>query len=777
MEISTVRVKKIISDHRGFLISSFFIILFCLLFFAKGIFLNRISILWDTPNQFFPKLWYTAHVWRKGIFPLWNPFLFNGFPTFADPQSQTFYPFTLAMAFLTVISAKVVYLQLVAHYMLAGIFMYLFSGLYVRNAAGRLIASLIYMFNGFMIDHFEHLPMINSIVWLPLILFFLEKGWRNRNILYFAPAGLSIAFLILAGHPQTTLYILYVLIIFTFYKCFYNNEEKRLTVFPLLVLASSMIFGVLLSAVQIIPTFEFSGLSNRAGRLPYVLASYSGQLTVKQLVTFFFPDYFGGVNGPYMGRGDITHSSIYCGVTFLIMLPFSFIKKRREPLFFAAMALIDLLVSMGDNGFLFKIFYQVLPGFNLFRSPVQSRFVFAFFAALLTGIAVERVARRELIKSRVQYFYICFMAFLAIMIIVYFLPPQQKVFSNVMVDALLFGTFFYAGNVILFHWKRAGISVRVLQIALILLTFFDFYTHGANALTIGTKVPHKFFEKETPVVASLKKEMKIRNDKDLGMTSLSPEQLRQGLFRVYVDDEIDIHNRLLPYFPNDYLKLEMMNFNMAIMHGIFMVDGYNPMILKRYVLINSALRDRDYEKFLMLSNVKYVVKQNNSITVLSDEKTMPRSYIVDKVAYRSSPESAFETLSDPLFDVRTKAVVEEPVTLDGENSCRGKSQSEIIEYVPNKIRLLTENDCSGLLVLSETYYPGWKVAVDSSIKTDAIRVNYYFMGSVVPPGKHTIIFEFNPKSFKIGLIISIISLLSGIIILIVVTKKSKAYFF
>lgn len=187
MGISTVRIKKIISDHRGFLIASFFIILFCLLFFAKGIFRNNISIIWDTPNQFFPKLWYTANVWRRGLPPLWNPFLFNGFPTFADPQSQTFYPFTFAMAFLTGVSAKMVYLQLVFHYMLAGIFMYLFAGFYVKDIAGRVIASLIYMFNGFMIDHFSHLTMINSVVWLPLILFFLEKGWRGRNLLYFAP--------------------------------------------------------------------------------------------------------------------------------------------------------------------------------------------------------------------------------------------------------------------------------------------------------------------------------------------------------------------------------------------------------------------------------------------------------------------------------------------------------------------------------------------------------------------------------------------------------------
>jgi uncharacterized membrane protein YfhO len=775
----TAGLKKMIRDNRGFLVSVVFIIISCLIFFARGIFLDRMSILWDTPNQFFPKLWYTANVWRKGMIPFWNPFLFNGFPSFADPQSQTFYPFTFMMAFLTGVSAKVVYLQLVVHYMLTGIFMYLFAGFYVKDIAGRVIASLIYMFNGFMINHFEHLTMVNSVVWLPLILFFLEKGWRSRNMLYFAPAGLCIAFLIFAGHPQSMLYIFSVTVLFAVFRCFFNNEGRRFSLFPVVLVIASVAVGVLLAAVQLLPTVEFSGLSNRSGGLPYQAASAAGQFSLSQFLTFFLPDYFGGVRGPYVGAGDIAHSSIYCGVIFIALLPFSFMKRRREAFFFAGMSLIALLFSMGDHGFLFRVVFDLVPGFNLFRSPVHARFVFAFFAALLTGMGMEHVAERKFLKGRTRHLY-WFLAALLIIMLVYFSPPDAKVFLNIILDALLFAIFFYAANIILFHWKKDRISIRVLQISLVLLTFLDLYAHGANALTVGTRIQHQWFEKETPVVAALKEKMEMPHEKKLS-PFLSPAELSHGLFRVYVDDELDQHNTLMPSLPYDYLKLSIMNFNMAIMHRIFMVDGYDPMMVKRYVFFSALLRDRNYEKFLMLSNVKYVVKQDDTIEVLPGSRTMPRAYAVDRIIYRSDPDTIIGTLSDPSFDVRKEAVVEEPLKLDTFGSCRNQSKPKIVQYIPNRVSLLTENDCPSLLVLSDTYYPGWEAEIKNNTTGETtnrkvIRANYCFMGVPVPAGSNEVTFEFEPQSFSEGLMISFIAAIAGLIIVIVgsvIRKRGK----
>jgi uncharacterized membrane protein YfhO len=111
--------------------------------------------------------------------------------------------------------------------------------------------------------------------------------------------------------------------------------------------------------------------------------------------------------------------------------------------------------------------------------------------------------------------------------------------------------------------------------------------------------------------------------------------------------------------------------------------------------------------------------------------------------------------------------------LPKEASCGGKKAVRVVEYLPNRIKLVTENACSSLLVLSESYYPGWKAQIDTGARSDAVRVNYYFMGTPVPSGPHTVTFEFKPESLKIGLIISGLSLISGIIVFILIVRKQK----
>ncbi|OGW44333.1 MAG: hypothetical protein A2Y66_05015 [Nitrospirae bacterium RBG_13_41_22] len=759
-----------------FLLSFVFIIISCLLFFSKGIFLDKRTIIWDAADEFFPLLWYTGHLWKNGILPLWNPFLFNGYPIFVDPQNQTFYPINIIISFLTVFSAKVVYFQIVLHFLLAGISMYLFSGFYIRNNAGRLIAALVYMFNGFMVNHFQHLTMINAVAWLPLTLFFLEKGWKEKKVVYFMPAGISIALSVLAGHPQTLLYMLYISLSLTVFKCLSPNHEKRFSFFPLKLTMLSMIFGFLLSAIQLIPSYEFSTMANRSGPLPYwIVALISGQLHPAHLVTLFLPDYFGTVKGPYVGLTDIAHSSIYCGVIFLGVLPYTFEKRRKEIIFFWFMSILTLFIAMGDFGIIFRFFYKYLPGFNLFRSPVQYRFGLAFFAAILTGIAIDNIISKNIVKRRIHYVYqgVVFLLIMVMVIFAIVTPLKEKVLSNVFRDAIIFSVLFLMFTFILLMWEKKKLPLTILQLTLFLLAFIDFYIHGADALTIGSRMRHNEMEKEPAVLSSLKSKLGQSMRQEGKTPFLSSAEIENGLYRVYVDDGDNNHVRFLPYFPYDFLKLGIVGFNRTILHKVFMVDGYNPIILKRYILFNGTFRDRDYQKFRMLSNVKYIIKPGGAIEVLSDEETLPRSYLVTRTRYIRNPDLIIDELSDPSFDIRNEAVVEYPLELPKAAFCGERKEAKVVEYFPNRIKLATECDCSALLVLSDTYYPGWKVRIDSDVRTDAMKVNYCFMGAVIPSGKHNVIFEFDPISFKIGLIITVLSVVSGITIYLGLVRKQK----
>ena len=754
-----------------------FLILFfiCLFFFHKGIFFNKKTIIWDAADQFFPALWFNGHFWSSGILPLWNSFLFNGYPAFADPQNQTFYPINILISMFTPFFAKVVYLQLVLHFFLAGIFIYLLSGFYIKSTLGRLTSSIIYMFSGFMINHFQHLTMINSVTWLPLIIFFLENGWRKNKFLYFIPAGVTISFLIFAGHPQTMLYICYIILSFSVFACLHSNTKKSFGITPLIIAGSAIIFGLLLGAIQLIPSYEFSTLANRSGKLPYELASGAGQLHPLHLFTLFLSNYFGGGGDAYVGLNDIAHSSIYSGVILLFILPYSFVGRKKETYFFLLMALLTLVIALGDFGYFFKILYQYFPGFNLFRSPVHYRFGFAFFAALLAGIGLDNMLNKNYPNKYVQFLYliIIFICIFGIVLFTLSSPIKEKVLHYLWIDVMLFIFLFLFFLILAVLWKKQKISLLIFQGGFLLITFLDFYLHGANSMSAGMEMKHTELDRETITVMKLKNKAELFIDEKIKTPFLPVGEDVKSFYRVYVNDGYDKHTGSLPQLPYDYLKLCNVGLNRVIFDKFFMVDGYNPMMLKRYVFFNALFRDMNYEKFLMLSNVKYIIEPDGSITLLPREKTLSRAYIVMKADYIEDPSAILNKLSEPSFNVREEALVEEPIILRNNDACKKLAYAKIINYLPNKIRIQTESECAGLLVLSETHYPGWKVKIDSGAKKDALKVNYCFMGTLIPKGEHNVDFEFEPISLKIGLIISLIAFLTGSIMLAIALIRKK----
>jgi uncharacterized membrane protein YfhO len=77
----------------------------------------------------------------------------------------------------------------------------------------------------------------------------------------------------------------------------------------------------------------------------------------------------------------------------------------------------------------------------------------------------------------------------------------------------------------------------------------------------------------------------------------------------------------------------------------------------------------------------------------------------------------------------------------------------------------------GLLVLSDNYYPGWKAKVDGE-PADVERVDYLFRGVRVPAGASTVEFRYEPLSWRIGWIVSLVSLV-GLLAAIVLGMRRR----
>jgi uncharacterized membrane protein YfhO len=108
------------------------------------------------------------------------------------------------------------------------------------------------------------------------------------------------------------------------------------------------------------------------------------------------------------------------------------------------------------------------------------------------------------------------------------------------------------------------------------------------------------------------------------------------------------------------------------------------------------------------------------------------------------------------FDLSKQIVLDTKPTFESKSGFVGKAVIE--KYTPDVINIRVNAVNKGLLLLTDSYYPGWEAKVDG-ISTLIYRADYSFRAIEVPQGNHEIEFSYFPPSFRIGIYLAIIGLL------------------
>ncbi len=100
------------------------------------------------------------------------------------------------------------------------------------------------------------------------------------------------------------------------------------------------------------------------------------------------------------------------------------------------------------------------------------------------------------------------------------------------------------------------------------------------------------------------------------------------------------------------------------------------------------------------------------------------------------------------------------------------SRAEILSESSNRLRLSVKANEDSLLVLNDTYFPGWKAYVDG-YKEKIYRANYVFRALPIAAGSHEVLFVYDPLSFKLGAAMTLFGLLVCLAIGFVNRNKVK----
>ena len=132
------------------------------------------------------------------------------------------------------------------------------------------------------------------------------------------------------------------------------------------------------------------------------------------------------------------------------------------------------------------------------------------------------------------------------------------------------------------------------------------------------------------------------------------------------------------------------------------------------------------------------------------------------LVYRNDP--IWSERDRPVVDLRQTALIEtnDKESLRGSLSGTPVGPSEsvaIIQYEPQRIELRATLDQPGLVILADAYYPGWHLTIDGR-PAPILRANRMMRGAAVPAGRHTLVYTYDPLSFRLGAIASISGLIA-----------------
>jgi hypothetical protein len=656
----------------------------------------------DFQDQFYPFAAHVAAELRAGRLPLWNPFVLGGHPFQADPQTAVFYPVSSLLALALGgggLGYRELELELPLHFALAAIGTFLFARRLTCDDLSGCLAGIAFGFGGFLTSYpAQQLAMLRTAAWIPWLLLCLDRalGPGGRPV-WLIGAGGAAALVLLAGHTQTALFAFYLAAAYSLWRARAVGRGWRI---GLLAAIGPLLLGVALAAVQLLPTLEFVAVSTR-DRLPYDEAAYGYEL--KALAGTLLPGW----------RGE---RALYAGLPTLLLAAIAAARWRGPPRFWAIVAAVALLVSVGGRTFLYQVMFLFAPGWGTFRDQERTAGILTLALALLGayGLAWLRAAEPDEWRRWTRRLAIATAAAGAVALQVLILWTSRRLDERNpyadLFEASVFLLIVLGLGLVAFARRSPGLLVG-------LLLFDLFSVNSANNLS-GVD-PRRLLERESALVWA----------RETGEP-----------YRVRADDD-----RKVPP-------------NFAMLWQTPFMAGDSPIQLRR---TNNLLRSDEEYRLWQLFNVKYLLSgaersdpgleplgSVDDLHVYRVRFSLPRAWAVSNVRLAASPAESLQAVLDPPFHPGDVAVVEDAPPL---NITPGLPRPDVrveqaeAQYVDVRVT----STGNALLVVADAWHPGWLAYLDGA-PTPLLRTNHAFRGVAVPSGEHRVEMRYEPLSFRVG---------------------------
>lgn len=685
---------------------------------------------------------------KKWQAPLWNPLILAGSPLLANFQSAPFSPTNFVYFLFDKLSAWS--LQIILQHVLAAFFTYILLRHWKVSKVGSLLGGLIFAFSGFNLIWSQWNGHTLAAAFIPLILFFEDRYLLNGR--WFDGIGISLSFalLFLSGYPQVAMYLLIAVVLLWIVRIWKDKKWFTKTV----TISIFFILGIGIAAFQILPGAELLSLSQRAVEPhPFEWAF----LPWSKIITFFAPDYFGNHSTQnYWGPQDYTSNTGFVGVvaTIFSLIAVKLIKKRTEVLYCFIVMIVSLMFAFPTPISIY-LWESGLLGLNA-ASAHRSLVLFNLAVGLLAGFGVD-----AFLKKKVKMAFPLFIPFMILIVFLAYalLSPGEEIVRGidkykVALRNLIFpGAVFVASAIMLWISKARSERMKKVTIYLILaMTVFELFRFGWKFTPFS---PRYIVFPTTPVIEFLQKQEKpvrVTGSRVIPINMRMPYEL----------ESLEGYDAVYP--------LRISQFIAAINSG---KSGTDP--VGRYGTVDnitSPLMDLVNTKYYLAikRNAKgdpdpngkipdifdprrfKVAFEDKSVAVLESKSVLPRAFMVYDWEVEANDRAILDKLLSKDFPLSRKIIIEEPLLI-GHTNPKVTGEVRYSSYQQQESIINVNTQTSGLLFVSDTWYPGWKAYVDGA-ETKIYRADFAFRAVPIPAGTHEVQMIYRPDFFYSGLKIS-----------------------
>jgi hypothetical protein len=677
----------------------------------------------DLAQQVLPWFEEEARQVQHSEVPLWDPHDWLGQPMLGQAQPGTAYPlnwilFLIPRSHGHIRPVALQWYYIAVHFM-AALFTYLLCRDLGRSRAASMMAGFIFSMAGY-VGTTDWPQMVNGAVWAPLVFLFLLRALRDRRPLVSAAlCGACLGTAWLAGHHQVPVFITLTIGGMWLYHILRHGAID----WQIVKLAAVCFFVMfIVGAAQILPANEYGHLAKRWAGADHELAwNEPVPYYVHQLYSLGGGSLFAIVI-PGMNR----HADPFIGlVAFtLLLVAIAMRWKQHAVKLFAAAAIGSIVYSLGFNSVFQGFLYAVVPMVEKARVPSMAVVIFNISAAVLAAFGADQASESldSLWGRRLTTGVLAFgLGLYALVLAVTYGRKGFDMDDRVMISASV--AILLAA--LLYGWRTGNLTAKQAFTWMILLMLWEL---GNDS---GYSFPHRSDKERTIYMAQ------VRSNADLADFI----HKQPGVYRVEVQTDqlsknwgsyqnFDIVQAMCASVTMNVLELEWHTWQSRLLLGV------------RYTVSDKP----------PLGDSKDVFTGQSKLKVFENPNAFPRAWAVHEIdqADRGQVRMA---INDHLEQLRLKAFTQEK--LPPLKPCSASDDVKIDKYAGESVSIAANLGCDGMVILSDTYFPGWRAQVDGK-PAEIHQVDNALRGVYVSQGKHQLRMDYRPTQAYLGAALTVL---------------------